>query len=350
MDKIDLNNFNIRTDLALEAIDLYNYKDSNDIKEEKYTKGKVTVTKITVEKGAEEHIHKKAGIYYTLDTSAILTHDHDDLLETENVLTDVLREILEHEQIKPESTGLIVGLGNYNVTPDSLGPVVVDNVMVTRHMFLLQPESISEGVRNVSALAPGVMGTTGIETSDIIQSVIDKIKVDYVIVIDALASRSIHRVNKTIQITNTGISPGSGVGNKRKELSKDTLGIPVIAIGIPTVVDIATITYDVIDFVLRYLNYKIKNDAKPSNSLLTSGERVALEEIDLPTQEQAKVLLGTFGSLSEQEKRSLLAEILTPNGYNMMVTPKEIDIDIDDLSKVISRAIDRAIHPIVNDA
>ena len=142
--------------------------------------------------------------------------------------------------------------------PDSLGPVVVDNVMVTRHMFLLQPESISEGVRNVSALAPGVMGTTGIETSDIIQSVIDKIKVDYVIAIDALASRSIHRVNKTIQITNTGISPGSGVGNKRKELSKDTLGIPVIAIGIPTVVDIATITYDVIDFVLRYLNYKIK--------------------------------------------------------------------------------------------
>ena len=117
MDKIDLNNFNIRTDLALEAIDLYNYKDSNDIKEEKYTKGKVTVTKITVEKGAEEHIHKRLVFTILSTLPPILTHDHDDLLETENVLTDVLREILEHEQIKPESTGLIVGLGNYNVTP-----------------------------------------------------------------------------------------------------------------------------------------------------------------------------------------------------------------------------------------
>lgn len=350
MGEIDLNKFSIRTDLAFEAIDLHNYKNNEDIKEEEYTKGKVKVTRIVIGEEASKHIQKKPGLYYTIDTSAILSHDHDDLVETENVLTEVLKNVMEFEQIKPESTGLIVGLGNYNVTPDSLGPVVVEDVMVTRHMFLLEPDSISEGVRNVSAIAPGVMGTTGIETSDIVQSVIEKIKVDYVIAVDALASRSIRRVNKTIQVTNTGISPGSGVGNRRKELSKETLNIPVIAIGIPTVVDAATITSDVIDFVLRYLNHKATEGTKPSDTLMTTAERVTYEEVIRPTEEQARLFLGEFGALSEHEKRSLLVDILTPNGYNMMVTPKEIDMDIEDLSKIISRAIDRAIHPIVDNS
>ena len=160
-----------------------------------------------------------------------------------------------------------MGLGNLNITPDSLGPKVIDKVIVTRHLFELDKDSISEGVSNVCALSPGVMGTTGIETSDIIKAIIDKISLDYIIVIDALKAFDINRVNKTIQITNSGISPGSGVGNRRKELSKDVLGIPVIAIGIPTVVDASSIAinsfYNVInnenyeDIFTKYNNLKI---------------------------------------------------------------------------------------------
>ena len=127
------------------------------------------------------------------------------------------------ENINPSHKGLVVGLGNSNVTPDSLGPAVIDNVIVTRHMFILNPEEVSEGISDVSAVAPGVMGNTGIETYDIVEAIINKIKIDYVVVVDALAAKSVARVNKTIQVTNTGISPGSGVGNTRKELSKQTL-------------------------------------------------------------------------------------------------------------------------------
>ena len=144
------------------------------------------------------------------------------------------------------------GAGNINVTPDSLGPIVIDNVIVTRHMFLLNPEEVSEGISDVSAIAPGVMGNTGIETYDIIEAVVKKINVDYLIVVDALAARSVARVNKTIQVTNTGISP-----LRRRELKKETretMYRPVIAIGVPTVVDAATIASDTLDLLLEPQN------------------------------------------------------------------------------------------------
>ena len=138
-------------------------------------------------------------------------------------------------------------------------------------MFQLQPESVEEGFRPVSAIRPGVMGITGIETSDVIYGIIEKTKPDFVIAIDALAARSIERVNSTIQISDTGIHPGSGVGNKRKELSKETLGIPVIAIGVPTVVDAVSITSDTIDFILKHFGREMKEGNKPSRSLLPAG-------------------------------------------------------------------------------
>lgn len=155
----------------------------------------------------------------------------------ERIFAKEFSYFLEEVGVTKEASCLIVGLGNWNVTPDALGPIVVENVLVTRHLFQLQPESVEEGFRPVSAIRPGVMGITGIETSDVIYGIIEKTNPDFVIAIDALAARSIERVNSTIQISDTGIHPGSGVGNKRKELSKETLGIPVIAIGVPTVVD-----------------------------------------------------------------------------------------------------------------
>jgi len=134
--------------------------------------------------------------------------------------------------LKDDSTILVIGLGNWNVTPDALGPKVVSRLMVTRHLLEYVPDQVDEGVRPVCAVSPGVLGITGIETGEIVRGIVDRVKPDVVIAIDALASRKMERVNTTIQIADTGISPGSGVGNKRMELSRETLGVPVIAIGV----------------------------------------------------------------------------------------------------------------------
>ena len=326
-----MDKYSVRTDLASEAI-----KDFQIHEEEKNING-IELKRVFVDEENSGRIGKKPGVYYTIDTRAIETHDNDDIVNCENVLANVIKEVMEFENIKNEDKGLIVGLGNINVTPDSLGPLVVDNVIVTRHMFMINPSKVSPGIREVSAIAPGVMGTTGIETFDIIEAVKSKIDVDYMIVVDALASRSIDRVNKTIQITNTGISPGSGVGNRRKELSKETIGIPVIAIGVPTVVDAVTITSDTIDIIMKYMNNLHRN--KP--------EEIDIENTPRPNKEYREELFGNVGALSEEEKRQLIDEILTPTGFNMMVTPKEVDLDISDLTQIISKAIDQALHPIV---
>jgi len=182
------------------------------------------------------------------------------------------------------------------------------------------------------------MGTTGIETFDVIESIVKKIKVNYLIVVDALSSRAIDRVNKTIQVTNTGISPGSGVGNKRKELSKETIGIPVIAVGVPTVVDAVTIASDTIDIIMKYMN-SLSNNKKIDND--------KINDEPLPDKEYREELFGNVGTLNNIDKRKLIDEILTPMGFNMMVTPKEVDLDIADLTDIISRAIDQAVHPLV---
>lgn len=324
-----MDKYAVRTDLATEAIK------NNQIDEEERNINGIELRRVFVDESQGKAIGKKQGVYYTLDTRAIETHDNDDITNCVNVLSSVIKEIMEYEEIKENAKGLIVGLGNINVTPDSLGPLVCDNVIVTRHMFLLDPTKVSPGIREVSAISPGVMGTTGIETFDIIEAVKNKIDIDYMIVVDALASRSIDRVNKTIQVTNTGISPGSGVGNRRKELSKETIGIPVIAIGVPTVVDAVTITSDTIDIIMKYM------------SNMHKSRKMDIENTPRPNKEYREEIFGNVGALSEEEKRQLIDEILTPTGFNMMVTPKEVDLDISDLTEIISKAIDKALHPII---
>ncbi len=346
MNNIDLEKFMIRTDLAFEALDIYRLNNFTDVYEEDFEENNIYIKRTVINDKVANEIGKKSGVYYSIDTSSIKTHDHDDLVYCENVLTKVIKEVLKLEGITNKSKGLVVGLGNINVTPDSLGPLVVDNVIVTRHMFLLDPAGVSEGISDVSALSPGVMGTTGIETVDIIDAVISKINVDYVIAVDALASRAISRVNKTIQVTNTGISPGSGVGNKRKELSKDTIGIPVIAIGVPTVVDAVSIASDTVNFMLKYFN-RVMNE-NPKDKIIMN-KNINFDEEKMPSEEYKKEFLGQFGVLDEDSKRELINDVLTPNGYNMMVTPKEVDLDIEDLCGVISGAIDRALHTIVSE-
>ncbi|NRD75896.1 GPR endopeptidase [Bacillus sp. BRMEA1] len=354
---IDLSQYSVRTDLAIEAREMVLAQSVEQgenlsqiegviIKEKNIDDIKISLVEVT--KQGEAQLGKKAGRYLTLEVQGIRDQNTDVQKKVEEIFAGEFSNFLESSGVKKTDSCLIVGLGNWNVTPDALGPMVCENLLITRHLFQLQPENIDEGYRSVSALAPGVMGLTGIETSDIIFGVVEKSKPDFVIAIDALASRSIERVNSTIQISDTGIHPGSGVGNKRKELSKETLGIPVIAIGVPTVVDAVSITSDTIDFILKHFGKEMREGNKPSRALapagMNFGKRQKLTDEDLPDEKHRKTFLGIIGTLQEDEKRKLIYEVLSPLGHNLMVTPKEVDVFIEDMANLIANGLNSSLH------
>src|SRR5699024_3711795 len=195
------------------------------IKEKK--EGDIGVTYVDIDAEGEERLGKKQGSYITIYADGVKKQDTKKQEAASKVFGKELEQLLKQNNVPSDGIGLIVGLGNWNVTPDALGPMSVEKVLVTSHLFKMEHESVSEGYRPVAAVTPGVMGVTGIETSNIIFGIVEKFNPDFVLAIDALASRSVERVNETIQISDTGIHPGSGVGNKRKELSEETLGVPV---------------------------------------------------------------------------------------------------------------------------
>ena len=235
---------NFRTNLASERRNIF--KKANNIeneiqgieseKEEINENLKIERVKITTEEG-EKAIGKPKGNYITIDVNNLKIAQEDEISKASEVLANELKKIVDLHTDKQGST-LVVGLGNIYVTPDSLGPKVINEIEVTRHVIKYLPQYVEEGTREISAISPGVLGTTGIETVEILKGIVDNIHPKLVIVIDALASRSIERISSTIQISDTGIVPGAGIGNTRAEISQRTLNIPVIAIGIPTVVDI----------------------------------------------------------------------------------------------------------------
>ncbi len=361
-EEMDLSQYSVRTDLAIEAREMVlaekSVQQEEDlsqlegviIKEKEIDDIKISLVEIT--DAGEKQLGKKPGRYLTIEVQGIRQQDTELQQKVENVFAHEFSHFLEGAGIKKKDSCLVVGLGNWNVTPDALGPMVCENLLVTRHLFELQPENVEEGYRPVSALAPGVMGLTGIETSDIIFGIVEKTKPDFVIAIDALASRSIERVNSTIQISDTGIHPGSGVGNKRKELSKETLGIPVIAIGVPTVVDAVSITSDTIDFILKHFGKEIREGNRPSRALapagMSFGERRKLTDEDLPEEKHRKTFLGMVGALPEEEKRKLIYEVLSPLGHNLMVTPKEVDVFIEDMANLIASGLNASLHHAVD--
>lgn len=363
-DSIDLSKYSVRTDLAVEAREMALAERTMTVsqgenlsqiegvimKEKEIDDVKISLVEISGQ--GEKQIGKKAGRYLTIEVQGIRQQDTNLQQKVEEVFAGEFAHFLQEMGIKKKDSCLVVGLGNWNVTPDALGPMVCENLLVTRHLFQLQPENVEEGYRPVSALSPGVMGLTGIETSDIIFGVVEKTKPDFVIAIDALASRSIERVNATIQISDTGIHPGSGVGNKRKELSKDTLGIPVIAIGVPTVVDAVSITSDTIDYILKHFGKEIKEGNRPSRSLapagLNFGGQKKLTDEDLPDETHRKTFLGIVGTLDDEEKRRLIYEVLSPLGHNLMVTPKEVDVFIEDMANLIGNGLNASLHHAVN--
>ena len=311
--------YNFRTDLALERRDLYNkaHNIENDIDgietEEENVDENISVSrvKITNEKG-EEAIGKKRGNYITVDVKNLKIANEEEIQKTSEVVTKELKALLEKHVTEKDSI-LVVGLGNIYVTPDSLGPKVINEVDITRHLLEYMPEVLDENTREVSAISPGVLGTTGIETMEILKGIIDNVKPKLVIIIDALASRNIERISSSVQLADTGIVPGAGVGNARKELTESTLGIPVIAMGIPTVVEAATIAADSLTLFIK----KAQENGESNDFLNT---------------------------LQEEDKYQIIKEILAPEEYNFIVTPKEIDSLIEKMKDIVARGINFAIN------
>lgn len=332
--EIDLSRYQLRTDLAIDEIS--EKTKLKGVKSKVEIQNNVKITEVILDD--ENDLGKKKGKYITLEFEDITDRDNND--KVKEILITNLKKILK---IKKDSLGLIVGLGNDKSTADSLGPLTVNNIIVTNHIFLL--DNLSDNYKRISAINPGVMGETGIETSDIIEGVINRINPDYLIVIDSLASKSIERLNKTIQITDTGIHPGSGIGNKRKEISFETLNIPVIAIGVPTVVDAAVIVSDTINFIYKNYEFNKSFNKNPKSKLTFNNVNYLKSNIEENKEEKEK-LLGLIGTLNDEELQILLYEVLNPVGYNLMVTPKEIDFVIEKLSKLISDALNSAIHSI----
>ena len=249
--------YNFRTDLALERRDLYNKANNieNDIDgieaEEEKVNDNIVISRVRVtNENGEAAIGKKKGNYITIDVRNLKIAGEEEIQKTSEVVTNELKKLIENHITKQDAI-LVVGLGNIYVTPDSLGPKVINEIDITRHLLEYMPEVLDKNTRQVSAISPGVLGTTGIETMEILKGIIDNVKPKLVIIIDALASRNIERISSSVQIADTGIVPGAGVGNARKELTEATLGVPVIAMGIPTVVEAATIAADSLTLFIK---------------------------------------------------------------------------------------------------
>ncbi|MFB9280093.1 GPR endopeptidase [Cohnella cellulosilytica] len=325
MDK-DLSMYNIRTDLALEAKELasedHGASEIPGLWSETDSSDGVTVTRMEIQnEEAAQRIGKMVGHYVTLEVPGMRQGDTELQDKVATAMAKEFEAFLQRIGITPKHSVLVVGLGNWNVTPDALGPIVVENMMVTRQFFELMPDQVSPGYRPVSAVAPGVLGTTGIESSDIVQGIVEKAKPDLVIAIDALASKSLERVNTTIQIADTGIHPGSGIGNKRKGLTKDILGVPCIGIGVPTVVYASTIVNNTMDMMFEHMKQHTDN---------------------------MDPMFGVFGKMADNERLQLVREVLHPLGHDLLVTPKEIDKFIEDIANVIASGLNAALHEAVD--
>ncbi len=336
MHKIDLEKYEIRTDMAIDLTE----KDRITYKPKTYNKKGVKISWIKLDENND--IGKKPGNYLTLEFDDVT--DDEALKNVSLVFKEELLKFLKETGFNKNTKTLVIGLGNIKSTPDALGPFTSDKIIVTKHFFDMNV-SVEDKFSCVSSFYPGVTGSTGIETSDLIKGIKEKTNPDLIIVVDALSSTSISRVNKSIQVSDTGITPGSGIGNKRKEISKNTLGVPVIAIGVPTVTSASVIVSDTISYMIKHYAYNKKLLDKKASKLVTKPVNYLNKDVPV-NGEDKKNLLGLIGLLSEKELSDLICEVLTPIGYNLMVTPKEVDFVIEKLSEVISYGINHSLHEI----
>lgn len=310
--------YNFRTDLASERRDLYEKANNlkNGIegiesqKEDVNEKIKIERVQILNEKG-EKAIRKPIGTYVTIDVKDLKIATEEEMEKAGEVLAKELKNIVD-KHVGSQDEVLVVGLGNIYVTPDSLGPKVINEIEVTRHIINYMPQYVKEGTRKISAISPGVLGTTGIETVEILKGIVENIHPKLIIVIDALASRSIERISSSVQISDTGIVPGAGVGNKRSEISIKSLGIPVIAIGIPTCVETAVLVNDSLNLFIE----KLQDEAKSNDYL---------------------------NSIKDENNYEEIKQILMPRDYNLIVTPKEIDGLIENIKDIVAMGINNSL-------
>lgn len=328
----EISRFQTRTDLAIERKELLKEQKNKEksaeyssecnlndgiLVETKKGDGYLLTNVVIENEKASERMGKPMGSYITIESQKLKENAKDYHEKIINCLSHELKKLCN---LSEGDSVLITGLGNWNITPDALGPKVVSKILVTRHLEDAVPEEILGELRSVSAISPGVMGITGIETGEIIKGLVDNLKPSMVIAIDALAARRSSRINTTIQMSDTGIAPGAGVGNPRMMLNEETLGIPVVAIGVPTVVDAATLVNDTMDAILE--------------SMINQGEKGT---------EFYKMLYD----LSQEEKYNLIIQLLDPYTENMFVTPKEVDAVIERLANIIANSINIALHPAI---
>ena len=333
--EVDLEKYQIHTDLAIDLID-----------EKRYLKGvrqsikNIDGIKVTdVNLKSDNALFKKSGNYVTIEFEDIT--DTSNYNKVKKIVTKEIKKMLKKMNINDNASCLFIGLGNSNSTPDSLGPKSSKDILVTNHIYELG--GLSDEYRRVSAITPSVAGLTGIETSDIIISIVNKIKPDFIVAVDALASGSVERLNKTIQMTDTGIHPGSGIGNQRREISFESINIPVLAIGVPTVVGANVIVSDTINYMYKHYSFNKEYLKNPKSKLTFNNVDYLKETVKLDDKEK-KELFGLVGSLNDDEVKDLISEVLSPIGYNLMVTPKEIDFIIPRLATLISSSINDSLH------
>ncbi|QBK26293.1 GPR endopeptidase [Ureibacillus thermophilus] len=312
--------------------------DSEGVLFEEFNENRVKVTKVTVSKEGSEEIGKKEGQYITLTVPSLNIDDLEGMEQLEKAFLKYIEEIHKDIKFTKDSKVLVIGLGNKTITPDAIGPFTID---------AMQARQLEEHVDQFILYAPGVTGQTGFETSDFVHALTEKIKPVLVLAIDALATRGTSRLCKTIQITNTGIHPGSGVGNQRTEISKEVLGVPVTAIGVPTVVDATVIIADAVDKVFRSIAKKVQEKNKPSGKLAVTSWTSDSEDEEID-YEVIRPIFGEWSTWSKAERRQLFEEVLLSNSQRLIVTPKEVDIWMTKYATLISNCLFQWIDEKVN--
>ncbi|NLG25400.1 MAG: GPR endopeptidase [Clostridiales bacterium] len=296
----------VRTDLAMESLGT-GAGDMPGVHVSQWESAGVTITEVAIdrEEGARL-VGKPIGTYITLEGGELKSRDPDGRAAMASLLGEEIARLLPPPDGRPV---LVIGLGNRQVTPDALGPRAVDATLVTRHLYRELPDRVDERMTSVCAVAPGVLGATGIETMEVARAIVRAVDPRAVIAIDALAARSLHRVGGTVQLTDTGIQPGSGVGNHRSALTSDVLGVPVVALGVPTVIYAVTIARDAMEMLST--------------------------DPDTPQRDRAM--------------DAMVKELLSTGMGEMIVTPREVDLLIDDAAHMLASGINRALHPGLSD-
>lgn len=309
----------IRTDLAVEARDRLAREGRDEgIEVQEEERGHVHLRRVRVrDAAAARRIGKSPGTYTTIEAAELRARNPAIQEAVARITAEELRSLLPLEE---QATVFVVGLGNAQATPDALGPRVVRELLVTRGIESSYPPEVRDGMRSVAALAPGVLGTTGIETSEVILGVAERIRPDALVVVDALAAGSLERLATTVQIADSGIEPGSGIGNAREPITRERLGVPVVAVGVPMVVRAFSIALETL-------------------------ERTLQEAAADPLPRRASRASAAPPAWDEARKRQVVESVVDPAAGDLMVTPKEVDLLVDDLAKVLAAALNVALHP-----